>query len=160
ALHLDAADGAEDAHGAVEDAQGALDLGGEVHVAGRVDQRDLGVAPLDGDGGAVDGDALLALQRVEVGGGVALVDVADLVLGAAEVEDPLRRGSLARVDVGDDADVTKVLEHGSAGRGCTSAAGSSNYKVAKAGTRFPTSSVGAKPTPDRRPTVPLTLPFT
>ena len=37
ALHLDAADGAEDADGAVEDAQGALDLGREIDVAGRVD---------------------------------------------------------------------------------------------------------------------------
>ena len=72
----------------------------------------LGVAPLDGDGGAVDGDALGLFERVEVGGGVAVVDVADLVLGAAEVEDALRRRGFAGVHVCDDADVTKFLEHG------------------------------------------------
>src|SRR5262249_7813672 len=69
--------------------------------------------PVDGDGGAVDGDALLPLQGVEVGGGVALVHVADLVLRAAEVEDALRGGGLAGVHVGDDADVTQFFEHGS-----------------------------------------------
>ena len=47
ALHLDAADGAEDADGAVEDAQAALDLGREIDVAGSVDQRDARIAPLD-----------------------------------------------------------------------------------------------------------------
>ena len=73
---------------------------------------DLRVAPVDGDGGAVDGDALGLFERVEVGGGVAVVDVADLVLGAAEVEDALGRRGFARVDVGDDADVAKFFEHG------------------------------------------------
>ena len=45
ALHLDAADGAEDADRAVEDAQGAFDLGGEIDVAGRVDQGDAACRP-------------------------------------------------------------------------------------------------------------------
>ena len=47
------------------------------------------------------------LERVEVGGGVAVIDVADLVLGAAEVEDALGGRGLARVHVGDDADVAQ-----------------------------------------------------
>ena len=51
------------------------------------------------------------LQRVEVGGGVAVIDVADLVLGAAEVEDALRGRGFARVHVGDDADVAQFFEH-------------------------------------------------
>ena len=54
-------------------------------------------------------------ERVEVGGGVAVVDVADLVLGAAEVQDALRGGGFARVDVSDDADVAKVFKHGTSG---------------------------------------------
>src|SRR5205807_2376208 len=48
----------------------------------------------------------------EVRGGIALIDVAGLVLGPAEVEDALGRGGFARVDVRDDADVANVLEHG------------------------------------------------
>ena len=112
-LHLDAADGAEDADAAVEDAQRALDLGGEIDVAGRVDEVDARVAPLNGDGSTVDGDALGPFERVEVGGGVAVVHVADLVLGAAEVQNPLRRGGLAGVHVSDDADIAQVFKHGS-----------------------------------------------
>ena len=54
---------------------------------------------------------LRLLGGVEVGGGVALIDVADLVLGAAEEEDALRRGRFAGVHVGDDADVAEVLKH-------------------------------------------------
>ena len=46
-LHFDAADGAEDADGAVEDAQAAFDLGGEIDVAGGVDQGDARVAPFE-----------------------------------------------------------------------------------------------------------------
>ena len=64
------------------------------------------------DGGAVDGDALGFFQRIEVGGGVAVIDVAGLVLGAAEIEDALRGGGFAGVHVGDDADVAKFFEHG------------------------------------------------
>ena len=45
ALHFDAADGAEDADGAVEDAQAAFDLGREIDVAGGVDERDAGCRP-------------------------------------------------------------------------------------------------------------------
>ena len=97
---------------AVEDAQAALDLGGEIDVAGRVDEGDAGVAPFDGDGGAVDGDALLPFQRIEVRGGVAVIHVADLVLGAAEIEDALGRRGFAGIHVSDDADVAKFFEHG------------------------------------------------
>ena len=67
----------------------------------------LRVAPLDGDGRAVDGDALGLFQRIEVGGGIAVIDVAGLVLGAAEVEDALGRRGFARVHVRDDADVAQ-----------------------------------------------------
>src|SRR5439155_7275544 len=100
------------AHRPVQYAEGALDLGREIDVAGRVDQVDLDVVPLDGDRGAVDGDALGLFEGVEVGGGVALIDIAGLVLGSAEVQDPLRGRGLAGVHVGDDADVAKFLEHG------------------------------------------------
>ena len=43
-LRLDAADAAEERDGAVEDAERALDLGGEVHVAGSVNEVDAVVA--------------------------------------------------------------------------------------------------------------------
>ncbi len=46
-LGLDAADRAEDEDGRVEDPQGPLDLDGEIDVAGRVDDVDGVVGPLD-----------------------------------------------------------------------------------------------------------------
>ena len=81
-------------------------------MAGGVDQGDLRVAPVNGDRGTVDGDALLAFERIEVGRGVALVDVADLVLGPTEIEDAFRGRGLARIHVSDDANVTQFFDHG------------------------------------------------
>src|SRR5262249_42169631 len=70
------------------------------------------VAPLERDAGAVDGDAALLLLRVVVGFGRALIDAAELVLGAGVVQDVLGGRRLARVDVGDDADVAKFAQVG------------------------------------------------
>ena len=56
----------------------------------------------------VDGDAALLLLGVVVGLGGALVDAAELVLGAGVVEQVLGGGGLAGVDVGDDAEVADV----------------------------------------------------
>ena len=82
-----------------------LDLGGEIDVAGRVDQVDGVAQPLERDARGVDGDAALLLFRVVVGLGRALVDAAELVLGAGVVEQVLGGRGLAGVDVGDDAEV-------------------------------------------------------
>src|SRR6185436_10985046 len=104
----DARDAAEQRDGAVQDAEGALDLDGEVDVARGVDQVEPVALPLDRGGGGRDGDASLALLLHPVEGGVAVVDVADLVGAAREVEDAFARGRLARVDVRDDADVANL----------------------------------------------------
>jgi hypothetical protein len=69
----------------------------------------VGLGPKTGDSGRGNGDAALALLLHPVGGGLALVHLADLVLGAGVVEHALRRGGLARVDVRDDAEVTNFL---------------------------------------------------
>ena len=118
-LGLNAGDGVEDGDGAVEDAQGALDLGGEVHVARGVDDLDLvgvtvlgtgGVVPEAGGGGGGDGNAALLLLNHPVHGGSALVNLTDLVGLAGVVEDALGSGGLAGIDVGHDADVAGVLK--------------------------------------------------
>ena len=109
-LRLDAGDRVEHGDGAVEDAQRALDLDGEVDVAGGVDDVDAVVVPDAGGGSGGDGDAALLLLRHVVHGGGAVVDLADLVALARVVEDALGRGGLARVDVGHDADVAGALE--------------------------------------------------
>ena len=98
-------DGAEHHHRAVEHAQAALDLDGEVDVAGRVDEVDLVPAPRKGGGGGGDGDAALALLGHPVHLRLAVVDLADLVDAARLEQEPLADGRLAGVDVRDDADV-------------------------------------------------------
>ena len=104
-LRLDAADAAEERDGAVEDAQRALDLGGEVHVAGGVNQVDAVVAPVAGGGGGGDGDAALALLLHPVHRRVAVVHVADAVGAAGVEEDAFGAGGLAGINVRHDADV-------------------------------------------------------
>ena len=112
-LHLDAADGAEDADARRRGRAGERSTSAVKSTWPGVSMRVMRVSPHStDDGGAVDGDALGLFERVEVGGGVAVIDVADLVLGAAEVEDALGGRGLARVHVGDDADVAKFFEHG------------------------------------------------
>lgn len=57
------------------------------------------------DGRGEDGDAAVALLGVEVRDGRAVMDLATLVGGAGEVEDPLGDGGLAGVHMGEDAQV-------------------------------------------------------
>jgi hypothetical protein len=109
-LGLDAGDRVEHRDRAVEHAQRALDLDGEVDVAGRVDDVDAVVVPDAGGGGGGDRDAALLLLDHVVHGGGALVDLTDLVALAGVVEDALGRGGLAGVDVGHDPDVAGALE--------------------------------------------------
>jgi len=111
ALHFNAADGAEHAHGPIEDAQRALDFRRKIDVPRRVDQVDRCFAPFHGDGRAVDGDAFGFFQRVEVRGGVAVIDIARFVLGASKVQNPLRRGGFTSVHVSNDANVAEIFEH-------------------------------------------------
>ena len=109
-LGLDAGDRVEHRDRAVEHAQAALDLDGEVDVARRVDDVDLAVAPLRGGRGRRDRDAALLLLDHVVHHRGAFVHLADLVGAAGVEEDALGRGGLARVDVGHDPDVAGLLE--------------------------------------------------
>ncbi len=110
ALGLHARHRIEDRHRAVEHTERPLDLHGEVHVAGGVDDVDPVVPPQAGRGRRGDGDAALALLDHPVHLGGALVDLSDLVGLARVVQDPLGRGGLARVDVGHDPDVPSADE--------------------------------------------------
>ena len=107
----------EHGDGAVEHPQRALDLDGEVDVAGRVDDVDAVVAPEGGGGGRRDGDAALLLLDHVVHHRGTFVHLTDLVGLAGVVEDALGGGGLARVDVRHDADVAAALEGEGAGHG-------------------------------------------
>ena len=109
-LGLDAGDRVEHGHGAVEDAQRALDLDREVDVAGRVDDVDAVVAPGGGGRGGRDRDAALLLLLHPVHDGSALVDLTHLVGASGVEEDALSRRRLSGVDVRHDPDVARLLE--------------------------------------------------
>src|SRR5262245_1496782 len=105
-LGLDTGDAVEHGDRAVEYAQVALDLDGEVDVAGRVDQVDLGVFPVNSRRGRRDRDAALLLLLHPVHRGGALVDFTDLVVDTGVEQDALGRRRLTGVDVRHDADVS------------------------------------------------------
>ena len=108
-LRLDAGDGVEHRHRAVEHAQRTLDLGREVDVTGRVDDVDLELAPVAGRRSRGNGDAALLLLHHPVHGGSALVDFTDLVVHTRVVQDALGGRRLTGIDVSHDADVADVF---------------------------------------------------
>ena len=109
-LGLDARHAVEHDDRAVEHAQAALDLDGEVHVSGRIDDVDAMIAPERGRRRGRDGDAALLLLGHPVHRGRALMHLADLVDLLGVEEDALGDGRLAGVDMRDDADVPRACE--------------------------------------------------
>ena len=111
-LRLHAGHAVEHGDGAVEDAQRALDLDGEVDVTGGVDDVDLVLLPPAGGRSRGDRDATLLLLLHPVHRGSAVVDLTDLVGDTGVEQDALGGGRLAGVDVRHDADVADLLEVG------------------------------------------------
>src|SRR5262249_6532122 len=110
-LSLDSLLGIEDDHAAIQHAERALNLGGEVNVAGGIDQVDGVSLPGQRNAGAVNGDAAGLFFGIVVGLGRPLVDAAEAVNAPGVVEDVFSGRRLARVDVRNDpdvADLTKV----------------------------------------------------
>ena len=119
-LRLDARHAVEHHDRAVEHAQRAVHLDGEVDVSRGVDEVDLLVAPEGGHRGALNRDAALLLLLQVVSGRrglqiLGIVDVDDRVLAPRVIQDALGRRRLAGVDVGDDADIADVGKGGCTG---------------------------------------------
>ena len=109
-LGLHAGHAIEDDDRAVQHTEAALDLHGEVHVPGRIDDVEAMIVPEARRGRGRDGDAPLLLLGHPVHRGRALVDLADLVDLVRVEQDPLGDGRLAGVDMRDDADVPRSCE--------------------------------------------------
>src|SRR3989449_2952514 len=109
-LRLYALHRAQDDDRAVQDAQRSFHLHGKVDVAGRIDDVDALVAPDAGGGGGGDGDPPLAFLHHPVHRRRTFVHLADPVHPSRVEQDALGRRRLARVDVGDDADVPNFVE--------------------------------------------------
>ena len=101
---LDPVSAADDQDGVVQDLEGALHLGGEVHVARGVQEGHRQVGGLKDSLLGEDGDAPGPLQGVSVQIGIPVVHPAQLLDGPGGVEQGFGQGGLARVHVGQDAD--------------------------------------------------------
>ena len=111
-LWFDSTHSTEDDDSAVQHAQAALHLGGEIHVAGRINDIDLMLVPVAGNGRRGNGDAPLTFLRHPVGDSRPFVYLADLVRETRIVQDALAHRGLAAVNVGDDADVSRFFQCG------------------------------------------------
>ena len=116
-LRLNALVPVEHGDAAVEHAQRTLDLDGEVHVAGGVDDVEALAVPHRGGGGGGDRDPPLLFLLHPVHGRGAVVDFADLMALAGVVQNPFRGRGLPGVDVRHDAEITVVFDVGRAGHG-------------------------------------------
>ncbi len=108
-LRLDAMHGIEHGTGAIEYAQRALYLGGEVHVAGGIDNVDANIFPDAGGRGRGDGDAALLLLRHPIHRRGAFMDLTNAVRASRIEQDALRGGGLTGIDVGHDADIPATI---------------------------------------------------
>jgi hypothetical protein len=81
-----------------------MELAGEIGVARRVDQVDLGFPPFQGSDGGADGDAALDLVGIEVGDRVALFDPAEARRGLRVEQQRLDQRGLAGAAVAEHAD--------------------------------------------------------
>ena len=109
-LGLNALLAVEDRDRAIEDAQRALNLNGEVDVTRGVDDVDLVLVPEAGHRRGGDGDPPLLLLLHPVGGGSTVVGLTDLVVHPGVEEDALGHRGLTGVDVRHDADIANLLE--------------------------------------------------
>ena len=109
-LRLDALDGGDHQHGAVEHAEHPLHLGDEIRVPGRVDQVDRDVADDERHHGGLDRDAALPLQRQRIGLGAARIDAADLVDDTGGMQQPLGQAGLAGVNMRQNPQIQRSHE--------------------------------------------------
>lgn len=116
-LGLHAALGTHYGDGTVQHAQRTFHLHSKVHVARGVNDVDarlgeliLGALPVAGGSGGGDGDTTLLLLLHPVHGRGTLVRFAQLVVHTCVVQNALCRGGLSCINVGHDADISRIFQ--------------------------------------------------
>ena len=84
ALSFDAFSSAEHNDRTIEHSQTTFDFGGEVNVAGRIEQVYADVLPVKRHASRIDRDPTVLFFRVVVGGRVSTVDFSNAMLGSGE----------------------------------------------------------------------------
>ena len=108
-LGLNPSDRTKNRNSPIENPERTLDLDGEVHMAGGVDDVDPMVAPQACGGRRGDRYAPLLLLDHPVHGGSPFIHLTDLVVDPRIVKDPLGRGGLSRINMGHDADIAGLI---------------------------------------------------
>jgi len=113
-LRLNPSNGTEDRHSAVKYPERPLHLNGEVYVPRSVNEVDLKelipVFPESGSGCGCYSDPSLLLLHHPVHGGIAVIDFADAVYTAREIENALGSCSLPGINMGHYANVPGMFE--------------------------------------------------
>jgi hypothetical protein len=79
-------------------------------VTGRVDEIEGITFPVEGYGGGLDRDAAFLFFGIVIGNGRPLIDHSDFVDEVGIEEHRSAGGGLARIDMGNDADVAESLQ--------------------------------------------------
>src|SRR5262249_32862816 len=109
-LRLDACDSIEDDNTAIQHTQRTFHLDREVHMARRIDDIDAMPQPKAGCRGGCDGNAALLLLRHPIHRRGSLMHLTDLMDLLGVEQDPFCGRGLARIYVGNDADVSRFLK--------------------------------------------------
>jgi hypothetical protein len=103
------ANGAEYGNHAIDHAQGALYLNGEVDVTGCVNQVDLVTLPGTGNGRRCDGDPALLFLFHEVHGGLSVVDFTHFAVCSGKKKDSFGNRGFTGIDMGSNPDISKFV---------------------------------------------------
>ena len=109
-LGLHTALGAQHSHATVQNAQGALHLNGEVHVARSVDDVDAAGLPVAGSRSGGDGDTTLLFLRHPVHGSRAFMGLTDFIVDAGIEQNTFRSRRLTSIDMGHDTDISGIFK--------------------------------------------------
>ena len=102
-MALHAIGAADHQHRVIQHLQGALRLGGKIHMARCVQQGDVGIARCEQGLFGKNGDATRFFQRVGVQKGVLVIHPAQAAGHTGAVEHGFRQGGLAGVHMGQNA---------------------------------------------------------
>ena len=109
-LGLHAGHGIHNYNAAIQDAQAPFHLGGEVHMAGGIDDIDPMVAPIGGGGGGGDCDAPFPFLGHPVHGGGPLVHLPHAADPPGQKQQPFGNGRLAGIYVGNEPDIANLAD--------------------------------------------------
>src|SRR5262249_29638458 len=117
-LGLNTTDCTKDRNSAMQDAERAFDLGGKVNVTRSIDNVDAMVVPKTGRRGGCYRDSAFLFLLHPIHGRGAFMHLTDFVVDTGVIENPLRCGGLAGIDVRHDADISSFFQCGRTWHSC------------------------------------------